>query len=241
MNLPNSSSDPIVRLRHRVIVSGENGSMRVESIETPTHGRVLVREVERPSAVVLGFHGYMENADIQFERLSGMPDSDTWTLIAVQGLHRFYRGRSQDVVASWMTRQDREQMIQDNIEFTSRVIERLVPPALPFFTIGFSQGVATAFRGGVRGRRRAAGIIGVGGDVPPELLKDPASDFPPVLLTRGEQDGWYTAAKLEADLAALRARRGAVESLVYAGGHDWTPQVARAAADWIRKYCKHGR
>jgi predicted esterase len=210
--------------------------MRVESIETPTHGRVLVREASsRVTAAVVGFHGYMENAEIQMERLSGMPDADPWMLIAVQGLHRFYRGRSQEVIASWMTRQDREQMIQDNIEFTSRVVERAVPPDVPIFTIGFSQGVATAFRGSVRGRRRAAGIIGIGGDVPPELLQDPACVFPPVLLTRGEQDEWYTSAKLDTDLAALRARHVPVESLVYEGGHEWTPQVARAAADWIRK------
>ena len=210
--------------------------MRVESIETPTHGRVLVREApSRVTAALLGYHGYMENAEVQMERLSGMPASDTWMLVAIQGLHRFYRGRSQEVIASWMTRQDREQMIADNIEFASRVVERFVPADIPFFSIGFSQGVATAFRGGVRGRRRAAGIIAVGGDVPPELLQDPASHCPPVLLTRGEQDDWYTAAKLEADLAALAARHVLVESLVYEGGHEWTPQVARAAADWIRK------
>lgn len=210
-------------------------AMRVESIETPTHGRVLVRETRAPSAVLLGFHGYMESAEIQMDRLTGIPGSEAWLLIAVQGLHRFYRGRSQEVVSSWMTRQDREQMIQDNIEFTSRVVERFVPPDVRFITIGFSQGVATAFRAAVRGRRCAAGVIGVGGDVPPELLQDPSSVFPPVFLTRGEQDDWYTAQKLEADRAALDERGVGVESLAYAGGHEWTPELARAAGEWIRK------
>jgi predicted esterase len=213
----------------------DNRSMRVESIETPTHGRVLVREASsQPNAVVIGFHGYLENAEIQMERLAAIPGSDGWTLVSVQGLHRVYRGRSQDVVASWMTRQDREQMIHDNIEFTSRVVERLVPPRVPFFTLGFSQGVATAFRGAVRGRRRAAGAVGVGGDVPPELLTDPASVFPPALLTRGLTDDWYSTAKLEADVDALRSRGVRVESFVFAGGHEWTPETAEAAGKWIR-------
>ena len=211
--------------------------MRVESIETPTHGRVLVREAStRPTAVLLGFHGYMENAEIQMDRLSGLPGSAGWTLVSVQGLHRFYRGRSQDVVASWMTRQDREQMIQDNIEFTSRVVEQCVPADVPFFTLGFSQGVATAFRAAVRGRRRAAGVIGVGGDVPPELLTDPESVFPPVLLTRGATDYWYTTEKLDVDVAALRSKGVPVVSLVYAGGHEWTSETAQAASEWTRKY-----
>jgi predicted esterase len=208
--------------------------MRVESIETPTHGRVLVREPSGPpTAVLLGFHGYMENAEIQMDRLSGLPGSEGWMLVSVQGLHRFYRGRSQEVVSSWMTRQDRELMIQDNIEFTSRVIERLVRADVPFFAIGFSQGVATAFRGAVRGRRRAAGIIGVGGDVPPELLGDAETLFPAVALMRGEKDEWYTTAKLDADVAALRSRGVTVESLVYAGGHEWTPEVAAAVSTFV--------
>ena len=215
----------------------DNHGMRVESIETPTHGRVLVREASSPpNAVLLGFHGYMENADIQMERLSSLPDADGWMLVSVQGLHRFYRGRSQEVVSSWMTRQDREQMIQDNIEFTSRVVERFVPADVPFVTIGFSQGVATAFRAAVRGRRRAAGVIGVGGDVPPELLADSGSVFPPVFLARGDADEWYTTAKLDADVSALRSRGVPVASLAYAGGHAWTPEVAQAVGGRTRKY-----
>ena len=212
----------------------DNHGMRVASIETPTHGRVIVREAPSRSAAVVGFHGYMENAEIQMERLAGMPGAEAWTLIAVQGLHRFYRGRSQEVVASWMTRQDRDDMIHDNVEYVNRVIERFVPAGAAYFTTGFSQGVATAFRGGLRARRQAAGVIGVGGDVPPELLEDPSTVFPPVLLTRGERDDWYTAAKLDTDLAALRGRQVAVDLLVYQGGHEWTPEVARTASEWVR-------
>lgn len=200
------------------------------SIPTTTHGRVLVRPATDPCAVVVGFHGYMENADIQMARLEALPGSERWTLISIQGLHRFYLGRSEDVVAGWMTRQDREAMIADNIEYADRAIEAAAPPAVPLFTTGFSQGVAMAFRAGVRGRRRASGIVAVGGDVPPELLAAADASFPAVLLTRGAQDDWYTAAKLEADLNALRTREVAPESLVYDGAHEWTAAVAAAGA-----------
>jgi predicted esterase len=140
------------------------------NIATRIHGRVLVRDAANPVAVIVGFHGYMENADIQMARLEALPGSDRWTLISVQGLNRFYRGRSEEVVAGWMTRQDREAMIADNIEYADRAIEASAPAEIPLFTLGFSQGVAMAFRSAIRGRRRAAGFVAVCGDVPPEVL-----------------------------------------------------------------------
>ena len=209
--------------------------MRTESIETPTHGRVLVRDATSPSAVLLGFHGYMENAEIQMERLVFTAGTAPWMLISVQGLHRFYRGRTQDVVASWMTRQDREDMIADNIEYVARVVDRFVPADVPFFTIGFSQGVATAFRGGVRGHRPATGIIAVGGDVPPELLEDESLRFPAVLLARGDHDEWYTPSKMDSDVARFGGRCRVLETTVYAGGHEWTPVLGRGVTNWIRR------
>ena len=74
-------------------------------IETPTHGRVLVREAggQAPAGLLVGFHGYAETAEIQMARLEAIPGADAWTLLSVQALHRFYRGRSEEVVASWMT------------------------------------------------------------------------------------------------------------------------------------------
>ena len=156
--------------------------------------------------MVVGFHGYMENAEIQMARLTTLPGAERWTLISVQGLHRFYKGRSREVIAGWMTQQDRNDMIADNIEYADRVIDAAATADVPLFTAGFSQGVAMAFRSGVRGRRRASGIIAVGGDVPPELLADASVEFPAVLLARGETDEWYTADKQNADVAALTAR-----------------------------------
>ena len=207
--------------------------MKTLSIPTTTHGRVLVREASDPQAVVIGFHGYTENAEIQMERLASMPGAERWMLVSVQGLHRFYRGRGQDVIASWMTRQDRDAAILDNIEYVDRVVEAVAPTGARIIAAGFSQGVAMAFRGAVRGARPARAIVAVGGDVPPELLADPAAAFPATLLARGARDDWYTAGLMDADVNALRARGAVVEPLVYAAGHEWTPEVAASASAFI--------
>lgn len=209
--------------------------MKTLNIETPIHGRVLVRESAVPAAIVVGFHGYVENAEIQMDRLANMPGAHRWTLVSAQGLHRFYRGRSQDTVAGWMTRQDRDLMIADNIEYADRVIGSVRAAGVPVVTVGFSQGVAMAFRAAVHGRCPVDGIVAVGGDVPPELLADRAARFPPALLLRGERDDWYTAAKLESDVAALAARHATVATSVYAAGHEWTTEVSAAASAFIAR------
>ena len=208
--------------------------MNTLNIETRTHGRVLVREAAAPSAIVVGFHGYMETAEIQMERLTGIPGAERWTVVSVQGLHRFYRGRSRDTVAGWMTRQDRELMIADNIEYADRVIDAVRRTGVSIVTVGFSQGVAMAFRAAVRGRHILDGIVAVGGDVPPELLSDGGERFPPTLLMRGERDDWYTAQKFEADLTALRTRNVAAMAFVYPAAHEWTPDVSAAVSTFVQ-------
>jgi predicted esterase len=201
-----------------------------------THGRVLVREARGAAlGLLVGFHGYMENADIQMQRLEAIPDGSQWTLVSIQALHRFYRGRTNEVVASWMTRQDREVAISDNIEYVNAALDSVPHDrSTKIVYAGFSQGAAMAFRSAVRGRHPAAGVIGVGGDVPPELLLDPHATFPVVFLARGVRDEWLTAEKFRSDLNALAARSGRVRACEFDGGHEWNDELSVAAADFLQ-------
>ena len=209
----------------------DRDAVEIHSIPTLTHGRVLVRQARAAASrgVLVGFHGYMENAAIQMDRLMRLREASSWTLVAVQGLHRFYRPRSEDVVASWMTREDRDAAIADNLAYGAAALEA-VPhdPSAPVVYAGFSQGVAMAFRAAVRSPQPAAAVIGVGGDSPPELLQDSSSKFPRVLLARGERDEWYTVGKFDADVAALTARGVALAPVVFDGAHEWNGAVASA-------------
>jgi predicted esterase len=212
--------------------------IEVHAVPTMTHGRVLVRPARAGAArgVLVGFHGYMENAAIQMSRLEAIPATAAWTLVAVQALHRFYRGRTQDVVASWMTREDREDAIADNLAYVAGALD-LVPhdETTRIIYAGFSQGVPMAYRAAILGREVASAIIAVGGGVPAELPADPSAVFPPVLLLRGARDvEWYTQAKYEADVSALSARGVTFQPLVYDGAHEWNTAVGDAIAAFIR-------
>lgn len=213
-------------------------SVDVRLIPARVHGRVLVRAASRPSSRFLfGFHGYMENADVQMARLLAIPGSDAWTLVSVQALHAFYRGRSEDVVASWMTRQDRERAIEDNVHYVNAAIADVTRDATDprIVHVGFSQGGAMAYRAAARGNIAAAGVVVAGADVPLELLADATVRFPPTLVIRGERDEWFTASKLETDLAALLERRVDVRTAVLDGGHEWDDGVARVVGEFLQQ------
>jgi predicted esterase len=210
----------------------------VRSLETVTHGRYLLRVPSSPPPwpLLVGFHGYGENAERHLEQLLRISGIDAWMLASVQGLHRFYTPRMDEVVASWMTRQDREQAIADNIAFVDRVVSTIrrdfETSRLVF--AGFSQGVAMAFRAAVHGSVQASGVMALSGDVPPDVRDGPASRFGRVLLGRGLRDTWYTEEKLRADVEQLQMRGIGVEVAVFDGGHEWTDEFRLAAARFLQ-------
>src|SRR5262245_56907038 len=159
--------------------------MLERNIETKTHGRYLVEPCGGGAPMLVGFHGYAESADAEFNRLRSVEGSDRWIVVAIQGLHRFYRGRSSDVVASWMTTQNRELAIADNISYTSAVVESVTSEWAAAQTLvlsGFSQGDAMAYRSATHLARPVAGVIALAGDVPPELDTARLSRIPFLLL-----------------------------------------------------------
>ena len=218
---------------HRV---GKVSHLKVHLVPTLTHGRVLVREARAAAqkGLLVGFHGYMETAQIQMERLDAIPGAAAWTLVSIQGLHRFYRGRSEQVVASWMTREDREEAIADNVGYVSAALDAVPHDgSTRVVYVGFSQGVAMAFRAGLLGTGRSAGIVAVGGDVPPELLENAAIQFPAVFLARGLRDEWLTPERFDRDVGALTMRGVALTTKVYDAGHEWNAEVAHAIGDFL--------
>jgi len=210
------------------------------AIAIGTHGRYLVTPpaAPGPAAMLVGFHGYAEPAEAQLERLRAIPGADRWLIVSVQGLHQFYRRRSNEVIASWMTRQNRELAIADNAAYVAAVMDSVSAewPVLPTIVVaGFSQGVAMTFRVAARLPASVAGAIAVGGDVPPELDRPALKRIPAVLLCRGTGDEWYSHATLAGDVERLRGAGVDVRPLEFTGGHEWSEEVAQAASLFLRE------
>jgi predicted esterase len=169
--------------------------------------------------------------------LESIAGADRWLLVAVQGLHRFYT-KGGDVVASWMTKEDRELAISDNVAYVGAVLDAVraeCSTRAPLVFIGFSQGTAMAFRAAAH--FSAAGLIVVGADVPPDVASGTSVPLPPVLYGRGRRDDLYSAEFHAKDVAALERMGARVETVTYEGAHelsaDFLSAVARTLAQWL--------
>jgi predicted esterase len=212
-------------------------------LKTATHGRYLVEppDASHPAPILVGFHGYAEGADAQLDRLRAIPASGRWLRVSVQALHRFYQSRSNEVVASWMTRQDRELSIADNLAYVGAVLDTVAAEYQTLPTVvfaGFSQGVAMALRAAAHTARRPAAVIAVGGDVPPELEPGMLGQISAALVCRGSLDPLYPAVQFSSDIERLQTSGVRVQRLEFDGGHEWSRPVSDAAAlflnDWGR-------
>lgn len=210
----------------------------VHRLVTSIHGRFLVRAATRPRGLLVGFHGYGENAEALLEALVEIPGVSHWSVVSVQALHPFYNRRSGEVVASWMTKLDREAAIVDNVAWVDAVVGRareLTGIETPPVFVGFSQGTAMAYRAAALGCHGARGVVALAGDVPPELAAEGLEGFPPVLVGGGVADARYTEAVQEADVALLESRGVEVESVRFEGGHEWTPTFRRAVGRFLER------
>lgn len=207
------------------------------TIATTTHGRYLVDAALDGAPILAGFHGYGEAAAVHLERLRAIPGAEHWTILSIQGLHRFYQRRTNEVVASWMTREDRDLAIADNRAYVSAAIDAEVRNhggACGVVFAGFSQGVAMAFRAASHVHHSILGIVAVGGDVPPELAAPELSGLGHVLLMRGARDPFYSSEKFHEDQHRLRDAGVRVMALEFDGGHEWSAPVLDAASQFLR-------
>ncbi len=110
---------------------------------------VLGEEVANVERIIFVLHGYAQLANYFLRNFEPLDDGRT-LIVAPEGLHRFYwNGFSGRVVASWMTKEDRQIDIQDYVNYLDQVAMEVIKP-LPgnvnLQVIGFSQGAATAVR-----------------------------------------------------------------------------------------------
>lgn len=213
----------------------------VHTVTTATHGRYLVSEPSAdaaPRGLIVACHGYAESAETQLDRLDGIGGADAWVRVSVQALHRFYRGAAQDVVASWMTRQDRELAIQDNVAYVLGVADAVAsrhPAARRLIFAGFSQGVAMAWRAACASPRPVTALVGLGGDVPPELTAGDLTRVAHAFLGRGDRDPWYSEQQFAADQVRLRDADVDLTAYCFDDEHVWSPVFSDAAAHFLHR------
>jgi predicted esterase len=97
--------------------------------------------------LLYALHGYGQLGTYFSRKFEGL--SEDYFIVIPEGLHRFYlKGTSGRVGASWMTKEDRELDISDNLNWLNTLDDSICREKsfLKKMIVGFSQGGATAAR-----------------------------------------------------------------------------------------------
>lgn len=104
-------------------------------------------DITKAKRIWFVLHGYGQLAEYFIRSFKHLDSSDNY-IIAPEGFHRFYlEGFSGRVGASWMTKEERVDDIDNYVAYLDQLYSSLkIPETAELILLGFSQGVATAMR-----------------------------------------------------------------------------------------------
>jgi predicted esterase len=166
-------------------------------------------------------------------------------IVAPEALSRFYLDRSRvgvntqaQVGATWMTREDREHEIADQLSYLNALHDLVRPVAessrVRLRVLGFSQGVATVVRWLVGGTVRADEVILWAGSFPPDVAVTVFAERvgrAPVVLVVGARDELAPWAAADVTLARLLEAGIGARLVSFEGGHRLDNATLAAIAD----------
>lgn len=188
-------------------------------IKVPKTVRVLwlKNKVKPNSRILIALHGYGQLNTYfskHFEALLEYTD-----ILVPEGLSRFYlSGTDGRVGASWMTRENRLDDIEDNIEYLNQIRGELASYYEKIDVLGFSQGAATAARW-MSQTDAVQHFIIVAGIFPPDVAPDKVTNRNGRnYFLVGDEDPYFIEQKQGEILALYRSMN--FEVFNFAGKHE---------------------
>ena len=151
-------------------------------------------DLEKAKILLVVLHGYGQLAEFFIRKFKDI--SDDFLVVAPEGMHRFYlNGTSGRVGASWMTKEDRESDITDNLNWLTQLFTELTKQKTFEKTIllGFSQGGATAARWFYSQKVQFDQLILWASVFPPDLEKPQINSNSNNYFVIGTEDEYYNA------------------------------------------------
>ncbi|MFT5513597.1 MAG: putative esterase [Bacteroidia bacterium] len=147
--------------------------MQTHHISIPKTARVFtLGDLESATEIWIVLHGYGQLASTLIETFESLV-SDKCAVIAPEGLHRFYKkGFYGEVVASWMTKEERLNDINDYCAYLDLVYQQFTKSGQKIRIFGFSQGVATACRWVSKSSVRLDSLVLWAGTFPTDISLD---------------------------------------------------------------------
>lgn len=189
---------------------------RIETFGNPNAKKVWV-----------ALHGYGQLVPY-FIRPFHVLDPKTNFVIAPEGLHRFYlNGTSGRVGASWMTKEERLQDIEDYLQYLDDVYKKMVPEDAYKVLLGFSQGVATASRWLNLTQNKFDTFIQWAGVFPPDLKSEELKHMHEVqhYYVYGNNDPYFSEEKMKEIKKKFHEWQLSLELLTFEGNHQLDANV----------------
>lgn len=169
-------------------------------------------------------HGYGQLAKFFIRKFKQL--GEEYTIIAPEGQHYFYlEGTSGRVGASWMTKENREQDIKNHIAYLDAIHTELSKGHdwEEINILGFSQGVATAFRWLAESDIKPSKFLICSGLVPPDVDLNIKKDiFDPIKMTyfSGVNDPYRTEASVQEFYKNVASSNLDMELVNFEGVHE---------------------
>ena len=109
--------------------------------------KYIQAKTKQAENLLVSLHGYGQLIEYFSKKFTSL--TEHYSLLFPEGMHRFYlNGTAGRVGASWMTKEDRQLDINDNMHWLSELIKEVKRKQRyrNIVLLGFSQGGATAFR-----------------------------------------------------------------------------------------------
>ena len=209
---------------------------------------MLGADVSPAEELWLVCHGYGQLA-ARFIRRFGVLDNGRRLIVAPEALSRFYlsggtgpHSEEDKVGASWMTREERDAEIADQVTFLDLVRERVLAGAeaarLRVVALGFSQGAATVCRWAARTAVPPDAVILWGSGVPSDLFEgEGRTGLARATLTIvvGKSDPIASGDRVQVHRERLDAAGLVYRFLSYEGGHEIDGPTLLGVADALER------
>lgn len=172
--------------------------------------------------IIIACHGYAQLANY-FLKWFETPTLKESVIIAPEGLNRFYwEGFSGNVVASWMTKEDRNNDIKDYVVFLDNIIKSLqLNDNIKINVLGFSQGAATATRWVEHTNFKIESLIIWAGvfpeDVPIQQINQKIKR--PIQFLVGNDDQFFNLSQIEKYQTTMKKMDANMEFTTFEGKH----------------------
>lgn len=213
--------------------------MQENTFTTPRTARYYSTETghSAPENVWILFHGYGQSA---MHFLNNFKDFNPQNslLIAPEGLSKFYlKGVDGRVGASWMTKENREFEIQDQLQLVDHLLAKIDPESrLKIHLFGFSQGAAVACRWYQYTTRKVENLVIWGAGLPLETDATMALKYAAcnTVFVLGDEDEFIQEERLTQYYQTLKDLQFRHNVIAYKGAH----RLEKTGFDLLKTHLK---